>query len=163
VGLYRVEFLYTLEKPPNEERLLNALIRSAEFFKGKEIIIRAPDLGGDKSVPYLRLKEPNPFLGLRGIRPLLEYNEEILMPFLRAFVRRGGANQSHRHCGSSTHTTPNKAPKPRSRRGRVLVFCFFFLFCFLHVGCYKPPWDIIIGLPWEALYLLNLGVGGLGV
>jgi phosphotransferase system enzyme I (PtsI) len=87
VGLYRVEFLYTLEKPPNEERLLNALIRSAEFFKGKEIVIRAPDLGGDKPVPYLRLKEPNPFLGLRGIRLLLEYNKEILMPFLRAFVR----------------------------------------------------------------------------
>ncbi len=76
-----------MEKPPSEERLLNALIRSAEFFKGKEIIIRAPDLGGDKPVPYLRLKEPNPFLGLRGIRLLLEYNKEILMPFLRAFVR----------------------------------------------------------------------------
>jgi hypothetical protein len=45
----------------------------------------------------------------------------------------------------------------------VLVFCFFFLFCFLHVGCYKPPRDIIIGLSWGALYLLNLGVGGLGV
>jgi phosphotransferase system enzyme I (PtsI) len=88
VGLFRIEFLYMMkEKAPSEDALYNTFIKVAEFFRDKVVVIRAPDLGADKPLPYLILKEDNPFLGLRGIRLLLEYREEIFKPFLRAFLR----------------------------------------------------------------------------
>lgn len=88
VGLFRIEFLYMMkEKAPGEDVLYNTFIKVAEFFRDKVVVIRAPDLGADKPLPYLVLKEDNPFLGLRGIRLLLEYREEIFKPFLRAFLR----------------------------------------------------------------------------
>lgn len=88
VGLFRIEFLYMMkEKAPGEDALYNTFIKVAEFFRDKVVVIRAPDLGADKPLPYLILKEDNPFLGLRGIRLLLEYREEIFKPFLRAFLR----------------------------------------------------------------------------
>jgi phosphotransferase system enzyme I (PtsI) len=88
VGLFRIEFLYMMkEKAPGEDVLYNTFIKVAEFFRDKVVVIRAPDLGADKPLPYLILKEDNPFLGLRGIRLLLEYREEIFKPFLRAFLR----------------------------------------------------------------------------
>jgi phosphotransferase system enzyme I (PtsI) len=88
VGLFRIEFLYMMkEKAPSEDALYNTFIKVAEFFRDKVVVIRAPDLGADKPLPYLVLKEDNPFLGLRGIRLLLEYREEIFKPFLRAFLR----------------------------------------------------------------------------
>lgn len=88
VGLFRIEFLYMMkEKAPSEDVLYNTFIKVAEFFRDKVVVIRAPDLGADKPLPYLVLKEDNPFLGLRGIRLLLEYREEIFKPFLRAFLR----------------------------------------------------------------------------
>jgi len=88
VGLFRVEFLYMMkERPPGEDALYNTFTKVAEFFRGKVVVVRAPDLGADKPLPYLALKEDNPFLGLRGIRLLLEYREDIFKPFLRAFLR----------------------------------------------------------------------------
>ncbi len=88
VGLFRVEFLYMMkESPPSEDALYNTFIKVAEFFRDRVLVIRAPDLGADKPLPYLDLKEDNPFLGLRGIRLLLEYREELFKPFLRAFLR----------------------------------------------------------------------------
>jgi phosphotransferase system enzyme I (PtsI) len=93
IGLFRVEFLYmTRDKPPGEETLYTAFTKVAEFFEGKTVVIRAPDLGADKPLPYIPLKEENPFLGLRGIRLLLEYSKEIFTPFLKAFLR---AQRSH--------------------------------------------------------------------
>ena len=88
VGLFRVEFLYMMkESPPSEDALYNTFIKVAEFFRDRVLVIRAPDLGADKPLSYLDLKEDNPFLGLRGIRLLLEYREELFKPFLRAFLR----------------------------------------------------------------------------
>ncbi len=86
VGLFRVEFLYMSEKPPNYETLYNTFEKLAALFKNKPVIVRAPDLGADKPLPYIKLEEPNPFLGLRGIRLLLEYQEELFKPFIKAFL-----------------------------------------------------------------------------
>ncbi|MEM3938435.1 MAG: aldolase/citrate lyase family protein [Desulfurococcaceae archaeon] len=48
---------------------------------------RAPDLGADKPVEYIDFKsEYNPQLGMRGIRLLLKFKEELFYPFLRALI-----------------------------------------------------------------------------
>ena len=94
VGLFRVEYLYAAEEPPNSDSLKEVLTKLAMMFEGKPVIVRAPDLGADKPLPYLNLKESNPFLGLRGIRLLLEYRDEFFKPFIKAFleVRRSMSN-----------------------------------------------------------------------
>ncbi len=86
IGLFRTEFLYTSERPPSQDLLEDIFNKLLGFFKDKPIVIRAPDLGADKPLPYIKLEEQNPFLGLRGIRLLLEYREEIFRPFLRAYI-----------------------------------------------------------------------------
>ena len=55
--------------------------------KGKPVIIRTLDIGGDKDVPYLGLeKEENPFLGFRAIRFCLQ-RQDIYKTQLKALVK----------------------------------------------------------------------------
>ncbi|MEZ0393998.1 MAG: phosphoenolpyruvate--protein phosphotransferase [Desulfurococcaceae archaeon] len=86
VGLFRVEFMYMGERPPSEEALREAFERVAGLFGGRPVVVRAPDLGADKPMPYFKFAEPNPFLGLRGIRLLLAQRDMLLRPFLRAVL-----------------------------------------------------------------------------
>jgi phosphotransferase system enzyme I (PtsI) len=87
IGLFRVEYLYTSSRPPAEEVLVNTFTKVANFFEGKPVVIRAPDLGADKPPLFISIREDNPLLGLRGIRFLLEYRNEVLKPFLRGFLK----------------------------------------------------------------------------
>ncbi|MEM4490081.1 MAG: phosphoenolpyruvate--protein phosphotransferase [Desulfurococcaceae archaeon] len=87
IGLFRIEFLYMKTKPPTTPELQEIFEKAASFFENKPVVIRAPDIGADKPVPYLSLREENPFMGLRGIRLLLEYREELFKPFVEAFLR----------------------------------------------------------------------------
>lgn len=88
VGLFRSEFLYMNKtKAPSEEDQFEVYKEAAIRLKGKPLIIRTLDVGGDKSVPYLDLpKEMNPFLGYRAIRVGLD-NPHILKIQLRAIYR----------------------------------------------------------------------------
>ena len=55
--------------------------------KGKPVIIRTLDIGGDKAIPYLGLEEEdNPFLGFRAIRYCLQ-RTDLYKTQLRALVR----------------------------------------------------------------------------
>lgn len=94
VGLFRIEFLYMRDKPPTTTELREVFEKTASFFENNPVVIRAPDIGGDKPVPYISLKEDNPFMGLRGIRLLLEYKEELFKPFIEAFLE---AFKNHRN------------------------------------------------------------------
>ncbi len=88
VGLFRTEFLYmdTSEKP-GEEQQFEAYRKAAMTLKGKPVIIRTLDVGGDKDIPYLGLeKEENPFMGFRAVRYCLE-NKELYRDQLRALLR----------------------------------------------------------------------------
>ncbi len=88
VGLFRTEFLF-LDRAtaPTEEEQFEAYKTVLEKFKGKSVIIRTLDIGGDKQIPYLNLdKELNPFLGVRAIRLCLK-REELFKRQLRAIVR----------------------------------------------------------------------------
>jgi len=71
VGLLRSEFLFLGRgTAPGEEELAEAYTAIARAIgKGKPLVVRTMDIGGDKSAPYIRLEEEdNPFLGTRGLR-----------------------------------------------------------------------------------------------
>ena len=88
VGLFRTEFLFMdRDSMPTEEEQFEAYKSVAETMKGKPVIIRTLDIGGDKAIPYLGLEEEdNPFLGFRAIRFCLQ-REDIYKTQLRALVR----------------------------------------------------------------------------
>jgi len=75
VGLFRIEELYfARELPPSEEELFGELQRLLAPLREKPVTIRLLDIGGDKSIPSLRLPfESNPLLGKRGVRLLIDY------------------------------------------------------------------------------------------
>ena len=90
VGLFRTEFLF-MERDtlPDEETQYQAYRQVCETLKGKQVIIRTLDVGGDKEIPYLHLeKEENPFLGYRAVRFCLR-NPEAYKIQLRALIRAG--------------------------------------------------------------------------
>lgn len=88
VGLFRTEFLYMdRDSMPTEEEQFNAYKYVAEALKGKPVVIRTLDIGGDKKLSYLPLpEEMNPFLGYRAIRLCLD-RKEIFKVQLRALLR----------------------------------------------------------------------------
>jgi phosphoenolpyruvate-protein phosphotransferase (PTS system enzyme I) len=88
VGLFRSEFIYLQSTSlPSEEDHLAIYSRIAEAVAPKPVTIRTLDIGGEKSLPQLNIeKEPNPALGLRGIRFSLK-NRELFRTQLRAILR----------------------------------------------------------------------------
>ena len=88
IGLYRTEFLYMgRENLPSEDEQFTAYKTVIEGMKGKPVVIRTLDIGGDKHLPYLPLQEEmNPFLGHRAIRLCLD-QPEIFRTQLRALLR----------------------------------------------------------------------------
>jgi phosphotransferase system enzyme I (PtsI) len=87
VGLFRTEFLFLRGDLPNEEEQYRVYAEAAKKLNGGMLIIRTLDIGGDKEVKALALpKEENPFLGLRGIRLCLKY-EDLFLTQLRALLR----------------------------------------------------------------------------
>ena len=86
IGLYRSEqLLDETGTIPNEEEQALVYSRLASRIYPDTITIRAFDIGGDK-FKLFDYNEPNPFLGLRGIRILLE-NPELLKEQVRAVLR----------------------------------------------------------------------------
>lgn len=88
IGLYRTEFLYMgRDKLPTEEEQFESYKAVLEGMKGKAVVVRTLDIGGDKELPYLDLpKEMNPFLGFRAIRLCLE-EQDMFRTQLRALLR----------------------------------------------------------------------------
>ncbi|PTJ25088.1 phosphoenolpyruvate--protein phosphotransferase [Staphylococcus simulans] len=88
IGLYRTEFLYMgRDQMPTEDEQFEAYKAVLEAMKGKRVVVRTLDIGGDKELPYLDLpEEMNPFLGYRAIRLCLA-QPEIFRPQLRALLR----------------------------------------------------------------------------
>ena len=88
IGLFRSEFIYLeSDTAPGEEEQFAIYKTVAETMAGKKVIIRTLDIGADKQVEYLGLKdEENPALGLRGIR-LCFKRQEIFKTQLRALLR----------------------------------------------------------------------------
>lgn len=88
IGLYRTEFRYLGQKLPEEEELYAEYLKVAKGASPERVIFRTLDIGADKIMSLVQLKEPNPALGLRGIRFSLRY-PQFLRPQLRALLRAG--------------------------------------------------------------------------
>ena len=92
VGLYRTEFLFMgSSELPDEEMQFRAYRDAVIAMTGRTVTIRTLDLGADKADKTgLALRdEPNPALGLRGVRLSLA-REGLLRTQLRAMARASG-------------------------------------------------------------------------
>ena len=88
VGLFRTEYLF-MDKArfPSEEEQFEAYRSIVERIKGKPVVIRTFDIGGDKILRnQLSAIEENPFLGCRAIRFMLKDPETFKIQ-LRAILR----------------------------------------------------------------------------
>lgn len=90
VGLFRTEFLFMDRSAlPTEDEQFEAYKQASLMMKGKPVIIRTLDIGGDKEIPYLGLaKEENPFMGFRAIRYCLK-NRDMFKSQIKAILRAG--------------------------------------------------------------------------
>jgi multiphosphoryl transfer protein len=87
-GLLRTEFLF-IERAtaPTEDEQLTAYQSIADALGGRPLILRMMDVGGDKPLLYLPLPpEPNPALGMRGVRTAL-LHPDLMRTQLRAALR----------------------------------------------------------------------------
>ncbi|MGX5671726.1 phosphoenolpyruvate--protein phosphotransferase [Thermomonas fusca] len=92
VGLYRTEFLFLgSSELPDEEAQFRAYRDAVLAMTGRTVTIRTLDLGADKADKTgLALRdEPNPALGLRGVRLSLA-RSGLLRTQLRAIARASG-------------------------------------------------------------------------
>ena len=86
IGLFRTEqIIEEIGEFPDEEEQVKIYSILANRIYPESITIRAFDIGGDK-VRQFDLQEANPFLGLRGVRLLLE-NENLFRVQIRAVLR----------------------------------------------------------------------------
>lgn len=88
VGLFRSEFLFLgNEQAPGVEEQAKAYKALLERFPGRKVVIRLLDAGADKPLPFLtQADEPNPALGLRGLRTL-KVHKRVLEDQLEALAR----------------------------------------------------------------------------
>ncbi len=86
IGLVRTEGLFEgFEAFPDEEEQYLVYKEIADKIYPNTVIIRTFDIGGDKVLP-MDLHEPNPFLGWRGIRLLLD-NVPLFKSQAKAILR----------------------------------------------------------------------------
>ena len=87
VGLYRTELPFmSKDSFPSEDEQYHLYRTVLEAYSPLPVTLRTLDIGGDKVLPYFPIKEPNPFLGWRGIRISLDH-PEIFLTQVRAMLR----------------------------------------------------------------------------
>jgi len=88
IGLYRTEFQYLSRTDfPSEDELYDKYMDVVEVMAPKPVTIRTLDINGDKAISNTSgYDEPNPALGLRGIRYCLT-KPEVFITQLRAILR----------------------------------------------------------------------------
>lgn len=87
IGLYRTEIAFMLcESFPTESMQYEWYARLLEQFAPKPVCMRTLDIGSDKGLSYLPIKEPNPALGWRGVRVTMDM-PHILSTQLHAMIR----------------------------------------------------------------------------
>jgi len=86
IGLMRTEQMFQeYDSFPSEEEQLSVYKENAQKIYPLPLTIRAFDIGGDKVLP-VDVREPNPMLGWRGIRFLLD-NKKLFKSQIRAVLK----------------------------------------------------------------------------
>jgi phosphotransferase system enzyme I (PtsI) len=95
IGLLRTEFLYLEDtQPPSEEKQYRIYREIFEVMKGRPVIVRTLDIGGDKPPSYMPFPdEMNPFLGWRAIRISLD-EPGLFKTQLRAILRAAAGHHA---------------------------------------------------------------------
>ncbi|HWS25139.1 MAG TPA: phosphoenolpyruvate--protein phosphotransferase, partial [Xanthomonadales bacterium] len=88
IGLFRTEFLYlNRQQPPDEEEQYQSYADAVKRMQGHPLTLRTLDIGADKQLPLGQdPAEPNPALGLRGIRLSLKF-PDLFRTQVRAILR----------------------------------------------------------------------------
>lgn len=106
IGLYRSEYLFLSRREfPSEEEQFEIYKKMAKSLRGRPLVIRVFDIGGDKKIDlsphdpdakYFRAigHELNPALGCRAIRFLLRF-PDLLEKQLRAILRASHYGEIH--------------------------------------------------------------------
>jgi phosphotransferase system enzyme I (PtsP) len=91
IGLYRTEFPFLIREDfPTREEQARIYRRAYDAYPQGPINFRVLDMGGDKFIPSMaRSPEPNPGLGYRSLRLLLDH-PRILEDQVQAFLRASG-------------------------------------------------------------------------
>lgn len=80
VGLFRTEFLFLddSKRAPSEEKQVAVYRQVLEAFPEGRVVVRVLDAGADKPLDFLTpADEPNPALGVRGLRSLLDHPDVL--------------------------------------------------------------------------------------
>ncbi|WP_406161839.1 phosphoenolpyruvate--protein phosphotransferase [Streptomyces sp. NBC_01005] len=97
VGLFRTEFLFLddSKQAPSEEKQVAAYRAVLEAFPEGRVVVRVLDAGADKPLDFLTpADEPNPALGVRGLRSLLDH-PDVLRTQLTALSKAAQALPVH--------------------------------------------------------------------
>lgn len=96
IGLYRTEILFMLKQCfPGEAEQLEVYRKVLNAAKGKPVVMRTLDVGGDKPLDYFPIVEDNPFLGWRGIRLSLDHPELFLVQLRAMLQAASDSDQLH--------------------------------------------------------------------
>ena len=151
IGLLRSEFMFmNRESLPDEDTQAQIYTEIVAAMEGEPVTIRVLDWGSDKDVEALNAylpqpPEPNPALGLRGIRLLLQH-PALLETQLAAILRAGAAGPVRimlpmvSLCAElhAAHAALDRVWRRLKRRGMPLA-------------AQKPPLGIMIETPAAAL------------
>ncbi len=92
IGLYRTEYLF-MERDsfPSEEEQASIYAKILNYNPNHKVVLRTLDLGGDKQISFLNLKEVKSPLGTRGIRFTLKH-KNLFKTQLKAFFKANKGN-----------------------------------------------------------------------
>jgi phosphotransferase system enzyme I (PtsI) len=158
IGLLRSEFIFmNRESLPDEDTQTEIYQKIVAAMDGDPVTIRVLDWGSDKEVealsPYLpEGGEPNPALGLRGVRLLLRH-PELLETQLAAILRAGAAGPvqimlpmvSLAREVTAVRLILDKVWRRLKRRGET-------------IGAKRPPLGIMIETPAAVMMARHLAV-----
>jgi phosphotransferase system enzyme I (PtsI) len=110
VGLFRTEFLYLdRDEAPTPDEQLEIYRKVFAAFAGRKVIVRTLDAGADKPLGFAPLSdEPNPALGLRGLRTARRY-PELLDTQLQAIAAAAKASDAEVSVMAPMVSTPAEA------------------------------------------------------
>lgn len=96
IGLYRTELPFMMAKNfPSIDSQMEMYSQVLEQSKGKRVIFRTFDIGGDKKVDYIHTpEEENPAMGWRAARIAID-RPSIIQTQIQALIRAGAGKELH--------------------------------------------------------------------